>query len=113
MENIRNIFFYGNYAKEFIKEQRFPIQKKIKFVFDLIRYESRVSKQFLKHIEGAKGLYEIRIEADGDIVRIFCCFDDGQLIVLFNGFQKKTRKTPTKEIQKALLLMEEYFTNKR
>ena len=37
MENIRNIFFYGNYAKEFIKEQRFPIQKKIKFVFDLIR----------------------------------------------------------------------------
>ena len=103
MKTIRNFFFYGNYAFDFIKQQNTPMQKKIKFVFDVLRYEQVVPKQFIKHIEGTKGLYEIRI---------FCCFDEGQLIVLFNGFQKKSRKTPAREIQKALSLMKEYFESK-
>lgn len=112
MNAIRTITFFENHAEGFIKQQPFSVQKKIKFVFDLISYEPRISKQFLKHIEGTKGLYEIRIEADGNIVRIFCCFDEGQLIILFNGFLKKTRKTPKREIEKALALMDQYFRNK-
>ena len=59
------------------------------------------------------GLYEIRIEYKSNIYRIFCCFDEGQLIVLFNGFQKKTQKTPQKEIDKALQLMNKYFASKK
>ena len=43
-----------------------------------------------------------------DIFRIFCFFDKGKLIVLANGFQKKTQKTPRKEIDKALKIKEEY-----
>jgi phage-related protein len=65
----------------------------------------------LKSIEGVKGLYEIRVEAGSNIFRIFCCFDRGNLIILFNGFQKKSQKTPPKEIEKAKRLMDEYFNN--
>ena len=60
-------------------------------------------------MEGTDGLYEIRIEVESNIFRIFCCFDDGNIVILFNGFQKKTQKTPKAEIEKALRLKQEYF----
>ncbi len=66
----------------------------------------------LKSIEGKKGLFEIRVEFGGDIFRVFCCFDEGSLVILFNGFQKKTQKTPSGEIEKAERLMKEYFESK-
>ena len=52
---------------------------------------------FYSNMTGTDGLYEIRIELDSNIYRIFCCFDKGNLVVLFNGFQKKTQKTPKQE----------------
>ena len=66
----------------------------------------------MKHIEGTNGLYEVRIELGSNIYRIFCCFDDGRLVVLFNGFQKKTQKTPKSQIDKAEKLKNEYFNEK-
>jgi phage-related protein len=77
-----------------------------------LTHTDRVPEKFLKHIEGQKGLYEIRIEVGSNIFRIFCCFDKGKLVVLFNGFHKKTQKTPKQEIQLALKLMTEYFDKK-
>ncbi len=68
--------------------------------------------KFLKHLTGTNGLYEIRIEYQSNIYRIFCCFDKGKLVVLFNGFQKKSQKTPKNELEKALRLMNEYFQQK-
>jgi phage-related protein len=67
----------------------------------------------LKHLTGADGLYEIRIEYQSNIYRIFCCFDKGNLVILFNGFQKKTQKTPNNELEKAEKLKNEYFENKK
>lgn len=67
----------------------------------------------MKHIEGTDGLYEVRIKVGSDIYRIFCCFDAGRIVILFNGFQKKSQKTPKKEIERALLIKKEYFTNKK
>jgi len=61
---------------------------------------------------GTDGLFEIRIEFESNVYRIFCCFDEGNLVVLFNGFQKKSQKTPQKEIDKALKIKQEYFINK-
>lgn len=61
---------------------------------------------------GTNGLYEIRIDYQSNIFRIFCCFDQGKLVVLFNGFQKKTQKTLRKEVDKAEKLMQDYFNNK-
>jgi phage-related protein len=68
-----------------------------------------VPEKFLKHLTNSNGSYEIRIEYQSNIYRIFCCFDKGRLVVLFNAFQKKTQKTLKKEIEKAQKLMEEYF----
>ena len=62
---------------------------------------------------GYEGLFEIRVEYQSIINRVFCCFDKGKLIVLFNGLQKKTQKTPKKEIEKAMKLKDEYFRLKK
>ena len=67
----------------------------------------------MKHIESTDGLYEIRIKVGSDNYRVFCCFDAGRIVVLFNGFQKKSQKTPKKEIVKALKIKEDYFKNKK
>ena len=79
----------------------------------LVRTEEQIPIKFFKSIEGIDGLYEIRVEAEGNIFRMFCCFDEGRLVVLFNGFQKKKQKTPLKEIQRAQAIINEYFTMKK
>lgn len=89
------------------------VKEKIGYVFRVIETVDKVSEKFLKHIEGTDGLYEIRIELGSKIYRIFCCFDRGNLVVLFNAFQKKTQKTPRQEIELAEKLKNEYFTLKR
>jgi phage-related protein len=82
------------------------------YVFKILRTVQNVPKKFLDHMSGTDGLYEVRIEFEGNIYRIFCCFDKGNLVVLFNGFQKKSQKTPKKEIELALKLKEKYFKQK-
>jgi phage-related protein len=73
----------------------------------------RVPEKFLKHLTGTEGLYEIRVEHGSNIYRIFCFFDEGQLVILLNGFQKKSQKTPAKEIDKAERLKKEYLEDKK
>ena len=73
----------------------------------------RVPETYLKHLENTDGLFEIRVQQESDIFRIFCFFDQGQLVVLANGFQKKTQKTPRKEIEKALKIKKEYESEKK
>jgi phage-related protein len=113
METQRQIIFHGNYFIDFYLGQTEKVQEKIEFVFKVIRTVQKVPKKFLDHLTGTDGLYEIRIEFESNIYRIFCCFDKGNLVVLFNGFQKKTQKTPKKEIDFALRLKEEYFNSKK
>jgi phage-related protein len=76
--------------------------------FDLVEDVQRVPERYLKYLANTDGLYEIRVQLGGDIFRIFCFFDQGQLIVLANGFQKKTQKTPKKEIEMALKIKADY-----
>lgn len=71
-----------------------------------------LSSNYLKHLEGAKGLYEARIQLGSNIWRVFCFFDKGKLVILLNGFQKKSEQTPKKEIDLALKLMNKYFHEK-
>lgn len=97
----------------FYAEQSGKVQEKIEYVFKLVRTVKNVPRKFLDHMTGTDGLYEIRVEFESNIYRIFCCFDKGNLVVLFNGFQKKSQKAPRKEIDLALKLKEDYFNSKR
>lgn len=108
----REIIFYEKYFIEFYQLQNENVKGKIQYVFEVIKQVERVPDKFLKHLTGTEGLYEIRVKVQSNIYRIFCCFDEGKLIVLFNAFQKKSEKTPKNEIEKAMLLMNEYFNNK-
>lgn len=108
----RTIIFHRNYFIEFYLKQDVKVKSKIQYTLELIKQIDRVPEKFLKHLDGTDGLYEIRVEVKSNIYRIFCCFDEGKLVVLFNGFQKKTQKTPKSELDKAILLMKEYFSNK-
>ena len=113
MQKIRSIIFYKNHFSEFFIKQREKIKDKIIWTFDLIEEIQKVPETYIKHLDGTNGLYEIRVQSGSDIVRIFCFFDQGKLIILANAFQKKTQKTPKKEINKALKIMEEYFYEKK
>ena len=89
------------------------MKDKIIWTFDLIEELPMVPETYLKHIENTNGLYEIRVQQGSDIFRIFSFFDRGQLVVLANGFQKKTQKTPKQEIEKAIKIKEDYENNQR
>lgn len=112
MRRERQIIFHGHYFQEFYLKINDNVREKIGYVFRVVETVDKVSEKFLKHIEGTDGLYEIRIEVESNIYRIFCCFDRGNLVVLFNAFQKRTEKTPKQEIELAEKLKSEYFTLK-
>ena len=88
------------------------MKDKIVWTFRIIETQHHIPSDYLKHVEGTEGLYEIRVQQASDIFRIFCFFDDDKLVVLANGFQKKTQKTPMVEIERALRIKKEYEQEK-
>jgi phage-related protein len=108
----RKITFYKNYFQDFFAKQNKKVKAKFVWTFDLVEDLQRVPETYLKHIENTDGLYEIRVQFGSDIFRVFCFFDQGQLVVLANGFQKKKQKTPQKEIEMALKIKAEYENEK-
>ena len=113
MERKRKLIFFRNYFKEFFKPLKEKVKDKIDYVLFLVVSAERIPKKFFQYMDGTDGLFEIRIEFESNIYRVFCCFDEGNLVVLFNGFQKKSQKTPKKEIDKALRIKDEYFNLKK
>ena len=104
----RTIFLYKDYFDDFYQKQRIKVKNKILWTLKVIDTLPIISELYLKHIEGTDGLYEIRIQQGSDIFRILCFFDHGRLVVLANGFHKKTNKIPQNEIDKALKIKKEY-----
>ena len=88
----REIIAYKGYFKEFFENLDAGTQDKILYVLMLLQTQDRIPLKFMRLIE--EGLYELRIEYQSNIYRIFFCFDEGRIVILFNGFQKKTEKTP-------------------
>jgi phage-related protein len=113
MEKIREIVAYKDYFEDFLTKQPVKVQDKIFKILEAIETLERIPTNYLKFIVGTNGLYEARIKLATDIWRIFCFFDNGRLVILLNGFQKKTQKTPKGEIEKAITLMNEYYGNKK
>ena len=110
---VRQLVVFEDHFKEFRKTLDKEALMKLYQVMTLIMKVEVVPIRFLKAIRGRKGLYEIRSEYEGNIYRVFCCFDEGNLVILFNGFQKKTQKTPVEQLDKAEALMKKYFEQKR
>ncbi|MCB0431189.1 MAG: type II toxin-antitoxin system RelE/ParE family toxin [Flavobacteriales bacterium] len=103
----RQIVFFGNDFLDFYNKQTRKVRTRIDWTLGLVRDLERIPSNYFKHIEGTE-LYEIRVSSGSDIFRIFCFFDKGMLVIVLNGFQKKTQKTPRKEIDKALKLQKLY-----
>jgi len=105
----RQILYFRDYFLDFFNQQPIKVKDKIDYVLFLVTVADKIPRKFFEHITGYDGLFAIRIEFESNIYRIFCCFDKGNLVVLFNGFQKKSQKTPKKEIKKAVQIMKDYF----
>lgn len=109
---IRHIYYYKNYYLDFFETLKPEVRKKFNWTLQLIATIDRVPKKYFKHMEGSTGIYEIRVEVGSDIYRVFSFFDKGQLIILLNGFQKKSQKTPINEIELAEKLKLKYYEEK-
>ncbi len=113
MDQQRKLVFFRTYFRDFVDSLPKKVQEKINFVLFTVTIAPRIPVKFFQHITGTNGLYEIRVEFENNIYRIFCCFDRGNLVVLFNVFQKKSQKTPKSEIDKAMIIKEEYLKSKK
>ena len=109
---IREIFYYKNYYLDFFETLKPEVKKKFNWTLQLIATIERIPDKYFKYITGSTGLYEIRVEVGSDIYRVLSFFDKGQLIILVNGFQKKSQKTPKNEILIAEKLKKQYFDEK-
>ena len=109
----RQIVTYGKYFNEFYSKLDKDLQDKIDWTFELIKAVNQIPKKYFKHLESTDGVYEIRVEHESNIYRILCFFDEGNLVVLINSFQKKSQKTPSLEIELAKKLKKQYFIDKK
>jgi phage-related protein len=112
-QKVREVVEFENHFSEFLKKQPVKVQNKIFKIIEAIETLERVPSNYLKMLVGTNGLFEARIQLATDIWRVFCFFDNGKLVILLNGFSKKTQKTPKNEIDKALQLMKKYYDTKK
>jgi phage-related protein len=110
---VREVVEFENHFSEFLKKQPVKVQNKIFKIIEAIETLEKVPSNYLKMLVGTNGLYEARIQLGSDIWRVFCFFDNGKLVILLNGFTKKTKKTPKNEIEKALQLMRKFYETKK
>ncbi len=109
---VRDIFYFEDYYLEFYEGLKPAVKKKFNWTLELIATVEKIPEKYFKHLSGTTGLFEVRVEVDSDIYRVFSFFDKGKLIILVNGFQKKTQKTPKNEIERAEKLKKQYFDGK-
>ena len=111
-EFCREIYYYKDYYSSFFETLKPEVKKKFNWTLQLIEELEQVPAKYFRHMTGTSGLFEIRVEVSSNIYRVFSFFDEGKLVVLINGFQKKSAKTPAKEIEKAEKLKKQYFDEK-
>lgn len=103
----REIIPFENHFWNFYNKLNPKVKDKFDWTISLIERTKIVPKQYFDHIIGTDGIWEIRVKRGSDIFRVFSFFDKGNILILLNGFQKKTQKTPRKEIKKAETLKKE------
>lgn len=94
----RKIITYGGYFERFISTLSDKEIKKLDYIISLLESEDRLPVKFIKFLRDE--LYELRMEYNSNIYRVFFIFDEGKIVVLFNGFQKKTQKRPIMKLKR-------------
>ena len=108
---MREIYTFKSYFRDFYERLSDEAKEKIDYALMLLKTQNRVSAKFVKFIED--GIFELRAEYRSIAYRIFFIFDDGNIVILFNGFQKKTQRTPRMEIETAKRIKQEYNESKQ
>ena len=114
---MREIIFYrtdeGNCPVErFLDALDAKQAQKVVWVLQLIEELEVVPTRYLKKLVNTDGLWEIRVQVASNIFRLIGFFDGDNLVVLNHGFQKKTQKTPQKDIKLAQRRRSDYFRRK-
>jgi len=102
----RKIRSYGNYYEEFKKTLTDKELIKLKYSLDVLKTQEVLPRKFFGFIRD--GLFELKMEYGGNIYRVFFVFENDNIVILFNGFHKKTQKTPSEQIKKALQIKKQY-----
>lgn len=108
----RQVILYGPGIIKFLLSLTIEARIKIEWTLELIRTLDLIPSKYFRHLEGTKGLFEIRVEFAGNIYRLFCFFEKQQTVVIISGFIKKSQKTPRKLIQQAIILKKRYHEEK-
>jgi phage-related protein len=114
---VRQVLFYKTAAtkcpvEEFLDALSAKQAKKVTWVLKLLEELAFVPSQYFSKLENTTGIWEVRAQVGGDIFRILCFMDGNNVVVLTNGFQKKTQKTPRQEIDIAEQRKRDYLARK-
>ena len=109
---VRSVFYFKNYYLDFFATLKPEVKIKFNWTLKLIATLDKIPSKYFSHMTGTTGIYEIKVEVGSDIYRVFSFFDKGKLVILVNGFQKKSQKTPKQEIELAEKLKKQYFDEK-
>lgn len=107
---MKRIAIYKTYFLDFVKKLSAAEVRKVQYALDLLKTDELIPRHYIKYIRD--GIYELRVNYGSNELRIFFIYDGETIVVLFNGFRKKTQKTPDNEINKAIKLKEEYYGTK-
>ena len=113
--NIREVISYKNYFKDYLSSVPEEVQAKLFFVIAVLENQKQVSTNYVKHITGSEGIYEIRVSSKGNQYRVLffleasSLVEGGELIILGNGFLKKSDKDTQKAVRLAEKIKLEYF----
>ena len=113
MQKKRKLFFFKDYFETFYEQQSLKVKHKILWTLQIIEELEHIPEIYLKYLKNTSGLYEIRVQLGTNIYRIFCFFDQDNIVVVGHGFQKKRQKTPKQQIEKAERIKKEYYENKK
>ena len=114
---MREIEFYKNQSgkspvEEFLNSLSGKQAQKVIWTLKLIEELETVPKQYFKKLTNTDDIWEVRVQLSGNIFRLLGFVEEEKLIILNHAFQKKTQKTPVKEIKLSEKRKKEYQDRK-
>jgi phage-related protein len=115
---MREIIFYRTDShrcpiEEFIDSLSGKQAQKVLWVLRLIEEFDSVPSQYLTKLVNTDDIWEVRVQLGNNAFRLLGFFDNDNLIILTNGFAKKTQKTPSQEIDLAEQRKRDYLNRKK